>query len=85
MGIDFVEVEEKRAVVELFRADTKARPLHLEGEVIPRLIAKVGDEKLGRLTMEQVIRLLPKLARLLALSLSFPTALPPSPRLLYPV
>lgn len=54
MPIDFVEESVRAAPVELFDANSKARPLHLEGEVIPQILARVGDEKSATLSMEQV-------------------------------
>jgi hypothetical protein len=54
MPIDFVEETQRAQVVELFDANSKARPLHLEGEVIPQILSRVGDEKSATLSMEQV-------------------------------
>lgn len=50
MPLDFVEVEKAGPVVEFFNRDTKTRPQHLEGEVIPELIHRVSriEERRGR-------------------------------------
>ena len=54
MPIDFVEESVRASHVELFDANSKARPLHLEGEVIPHILARAGDEKAQTLSIEQV-------------------------------
>lgn len=54
MPLDFVEETTRAAPVELFNKDSKSRPLHLDGEVIPQLLARVGDEREGTLSLEQV-------------------------------
>ncbi len=41
MPLDFAENEKPRAPVEFFITNTKARPLDLEGEVLPELIRRV--------------------------------------------
>ena len=54
MPIDFVEESVRAAPVDLFDENSKTRPLHLEGEVIPQILARVGDEKDATLSIEQV-------------------------------
>lgn len=41
MPLDFVEQDKAQGPVILFNADSKARPQHLETEVLPNLISKV--------------------------------------------
>jgi hypothetical protein len=41
MPLNFTEVEKPKEPVEFFVTNTKARPLELEGEVVPELIHKV--------------------------------------------
>lgn len=41
MGLDFTENEKAPAPVDFYNPDSKARPQHLEGEVIPELIHRV--------------------------------------------
>jgi hypothetical protein len=42
MPLNFTEHEKPREPVEFFITNTKARPMDLEGEVVPLLIHKVG-------------------------------------------
>ncbi|KAG1656221.1 hypothetical protein FOA52_013786 [Chlamydomonas sp. UWO 241] len=58
MGIEFVEENKGPATVEFFVANTKTKPQHLEGEVVPELIHRIGDAKSQRLSIEMVERYL---------------------------
>lgn len=49
MPLNFAEVEAPKAPVEFFIVNKKARPLELEGEVLPELIRKVS-KLLGQMT-----------------------------------
>ncbi|GAX78975.1 hypothetical protein CEUSTIGMA_g6415.t1 [Chlamydomonas eustigma] len=60
MPLDFVEAEKPKGPVEFFQANLNTRPLHLEGEVIPDLIRRVGDIKSGRLALWMVEKYLEK-------------------------
>ncbi|MEW5318188.1 MAG: hypothetical protein WDW38_009431 [Sanguina aurantia] len=54
MGIDFKETERKNDASKLVVVQTKGRAMHLEGQVLPQLINKLGDVKSGRISRPMV-------------------------------
>uniref|UniRef100_A0A7R9V4H7 EF-hand domain-containing protein n=1 Tax=Chlamydomonas euryale TaxID=1486919 RepID=A0A7R9V4H7_9CHLO len=54
MPLDFVEEEKAPAPVEFFAKDTKVKPQHLETEVIPELIRRVGNVKSQQFSIAMV-------------------------------
>ncbi len=55
MPLDFHEDDKPKGPVEFFTANTKSRPQHLEGEVIPELIRRVRKNLEGACSQHRAL------------------------------